>query len=164
MNWMFEQFVFGARVLDYSVASVSSNEVTTPFGVFDGAGGGKRTVTLEDAEKKDDAKDRKKMYETVIKLRREGDAVAPVECVIRFKDGSVERRTWDGVYRWAKFTIVKGSEVERVEIDPQGKYYMDVNWSNDVWKAKPDGATVARWLSNILFYAQNAAIWIGALV
>jgi hypothetical protein len=163
LGWMFEQFVFDAKVLDYSVASVSSNEIRTPFGVFDG-GGARRTVSREEAEKRDDSKDRKKMYETVVKLRREGDAVAPVECVIRFKDGSVEKRTWDGVYRWTKFTVVKGAEVERVEIDPQGKHYMDVNWANDVWRAKPDGAGAARWVSNILFYAQNAAIWIGALI
>jgi hypothetical protein len=41
---------------------------------------------------------------------------------------------------------------------------MDVNWANDVWRAKPDSAAAARWVSNILFYAQNAAIWIGALI
>ena len=55
-------------------------------------------------------------------------------------------------------------EVERVEVDPQGKHFMDVNWSNDVWRAKPDSALATRWLSNILFYAQNATIWIGALL
>lgn len=164
MSWMFEQFVFGAKVLDYSVARVSSNEVRTAFGIFDAANGSKQSVTRKDAGNRDNAKDRKKMYETVVNLRREGDAVAPVECVIRFKDGSVERRTWDGVYRWAKFTIVKGAEVERVEIDPQGKHYMDVNWSNDVWRAKPDRPSAARLVSNILFYAQNAGIWIGALL
>ncbi len=100
----------------------------------------------------------------MVKIRREGDAVAPVELAVRFKDGSVERRTWDGQYRWTKFTFVKPVEVERVEVDPQGKHFMDVNWSNDVWRAKPDSALATRWLSNILFYAQNATIWIGALL
>ncbi len=164
MNWMFDQFVFGTKVLDYSVASVTSDEVKTPFGIFDQSGGAKRTVSTEDAGKQDEAKDRKKSYETVVKIRREGDAVAPAELVVRFKDGSVERRTWDGQYRWAKFTFVKPVEVERVEVDPQGKHFMDVNWSNDVWRAKPDSALATRWLSNILFYAQNATIWIGALL
>lgn len=164
MNWMFDQFVFGNKVLDYSVASVTSDEVTTPFGVFDQPGGDKKTVSSDDAEKQDEKSKGKKSYETVVKIRREGDAVAPVDVLVRFKDGSVEWRTWDGQYRWAKFTFVKPVEVERVEIDPQGKYFMDVNWSNDVWKAKPDKAQVARWLSTILFYAQNAAIWAGALL
>jgi len=164
MNWMFDQFVFGNKVLDYSVASVVSNEVKTPFGAFDQAGGTKKTVSLEEAEKQDDRSKGPKLYEVVVKIRREADAVAPVELLIRFKDGSVERRQWDGQYRWAKFTFVRRSEPERVEIDPQGNYFMDVNWSNDVWRAKPDAPAAARWLSNILFYAQNAVIWMGALL
>lgn len=164
MNWMFDQFVFGNKVLDYSVASVSSKEVKTPFGVFDQPDGAKKTVSIEDAEKQDEKAKGKKSYETVVKIRREGDAVAPVEIVVRFKNGSIEKRTWDGQYRWAKFTFVKPAEPARVEIDPEGKHFMDVNWSNDLWRAETDRAQAARWLSNILFYAQNAAIWVGALL
>jgi hypothetical protein len=163
LSWFFDQFVFGSRRLDYSVGDVSSHEVKTPTGYFD-RDGGKVLVSEEEAEKKDDAKNRRKSYDCTVKIRRLGDAVVPVEIVVHFKDGSQERRTWDGAYRWAKFTFLKPSEIEWVEIDPQKKWLLDVSYSNNSWQSDVQAAALAHWTADLLFWAQNLVIWMGALV
>jgi hypothetical protein len=93
----------------------------------------------------------------VVKIRREGDAVAPVEMVLS-KDGSVELLMGRAV-PLGEVHVHQNCRSERVVIDPQGKYFMDVNWSTRATEA--DKAQTARWLSNIVL-RQNAAIWIGA--
>ena len=62
--------------------------------------------------------------------------MATVEIVIRFKDGSVEKRQWDGEYRWVKYTFVRSSEIESVDIDPAKKYRLDVSFANNSWVSK----------------------------
>jgi hypothetical protein len=166
MTEFFDQFIFGNKLLDYSVRSVATREVKTFAGVFDEAG--KRlTVAREDAEKRDreaDKKDskRKKLYESTVKVFREQDGVMPVELEVHFKDGSVEKRTWDGRYRWAKFEFLKPSEVDWVEIDPARKYRIDVNWTNNSWQSKPQPELTAAWSSRILFWMQNLLLMMSA--
>jgi hypothetical protein len=161
LGWFFDQFVFGARLLDYKVFSASSLRVKTPIGVFD-QGAGTVTVTPEEADKRDESA--KKMWETTVKIRREGDAVVPVEVLVRFKDGTTERRNWDGVYRWTKFTFVKPSEVASVEVDPEFKLQLDVSRANNSYTVDIQKKLTVRWGGNLLYWMQNALLWAGAMI
>ena len=62
---------------------------------------GKRiTVTESDAERqKDKGKDE---YRLVVKLKREGEAVFPVEVKLTYENNQAEWRNWDGRDRWVK--------------------------------------------------------------
>lgn len=168
MTEFFDQFVFGNRLLDYRVDSAVSREIKTFAGVFDEAGR-RVTISREDAAKKDREADRKgrkgkKQYESTVKVFREGDGVMPVEIAVRFTDGTMERRTWDGRYRWAKFVFVKPAEIDWVQIDPERKYRLDVNWANDSWQRKPQSELAAAWSSRVLFWAQNLLLWMSAAI
>jgi hypothetical protein len=162
-NWFFGQYVYGNRLLDYRVDWVNSREIETSLGVYDAAAGKKTTVTQEDADKADE-KNKKKQYECTVRVFRYGDGTAPVEVTIHFKDGSVERREWDGEYRWAKFKLMKPSEVDWVQIDPARKHWLDVNWINNSWQKRYQKEAMTRWGGNLLFAAQNLFLWLSAVV
>lgn len=166
MDWFFEQFVFGARRLDYAVSGIGSRELGEPVGVFEKQGK-KETVTAEDARKRDREREKrgeKAQHESWVKVERLGDGVAPQEIEIRFRDGHVERRTWDGAGQWAKFTFTRAAEIESATIDPGRRYLLDVNWANNSRKADFNTALSTQWTLRVLFWAQNAMLWLTALV
>ena len=164
---LFDQFVFHARRLDYKVDDVESRRIGTPLGVFD-QGGKRQTVTSKQAEIADEkasrTKGHKDLYETTVRIRREGDAVLPVEVWIHFDDGSLEKRQWDGVDRWAKFTIRKNAEADWVQIDPYRRNVLDVNWTNDSWQSRYPFKLAYKWGSQIAFWAQNLVMCLSAMV
>ena len=152
LKWFFNQYVFGSNEVDYSVDEAFSRPVRSAVGVV-----GDRTVSEEEAAKQDrDAeKANKRMFETLVTLRREGEATFPVDLVVRFDNGEVERRQWDGQYRWQRFRFVKGSRLASAEIDPEHKILLDVNWSNNSYVEKPQMTTAVKWSSNLMFWVQH---------
>jgi hypothetical protein len=166
MDWFFEQFVFGARRLDYAVSGIGSRELGEPVGVFEKEGK-KETVTAKEARKRDKEREKrgeKAQHESWVKVERLGDGVAPQEIEIRFRDGHVERRMWDGAGRWAKFTFTRTAEIESATIDPGRRYLLDVNFANNSRKADYNTALSTQWTLRVLFWAQNAMLWLTALV
>ena len=124
-------------------------------------------VTRKEGEARDkrqgDDKKFKPEYLSTVKVERLGDAVVPVEVEIRFTDGAVERRQWDGAYRWMKFTFLRRAEVESVQIDPGRKYQMDVSYANNSWKKKYNAEVSARWGASLLFWLQNLLMTMSAI-
>lgn len=165
MNWFFDQFFHGAKLLDYAVGDVVVKQQRTPFGQFD-KGAGKLLVTRKDADKKDEQADKDKklaQWEGIVKIRRMEDAVAPVEIEIRFEDGHVERKYWDGSYRWVRYNFLRPSRIVSVEVDPRKKLQLDLSYSNNSWQEKYNTALSTHWLGQLLFWAQNLMLWMSAL-
>lgn len=166
MDWFFDEFIFGSRVLDYAVASVESVRQRTPIGFFD-KGSALSMVSRKDAEARDKKLDEDKSfkpdYQSTVKIARLGDAVVPVEIEIRFTDGHVERREWDGAYRWAKFTFLRKAEVESVQIDPRRKLPLDISYANNSWKKDYNAPLSAHWGSNVLFWIQNLLLTLSSI-
>jgi len=155
LGWFFNQFVFGNRELDYAVTQASSNEIGTAAGVFD-RDGKKNTVSVEEARKSGEGKkERKKLYRTTVKVQRLADAVVPVEIRVKFKDGHIENRTWDGQYRWVKYVFERSSEIESAQIDPGNKWLLDINLANNSKTAEPSYTPIAKWSSHVLFWVEN---------
>ena len=156
MTWFFDQFVYGSNVPDYSVASAESDVIHEPSGVID-RGGSHQTVKSEDAEKidRENEKKHKENWRTKITVRREGEAIYPVDVEIRFENGDTERRQWDGQYRWVKYEFVKPSKVAHVVVDPDHKLLLDANWSNNSYVVKGSYGTTAKWTSSFLFWIQQ---------
>lgn len=158
LDWFFNQFFFGNRLLDYRIGEVASVEKRTPMGRFE-KGAGFQITTRKDANQADDANDDnkafKKQFLGTVKIQRHGDAVVPVEIVIRFKDGSVEKRQWDGEYRWVKYTFLRSTEIESVDIDPARKYRLDVSFANNSWVSKYQVELSTHWSASILFWIEN---------
>ena len=135
--------------------SVTSRPVKTFLGIFE-RDGKRVTVSPEDAEKLDKKirKDETE-YRNKIVIRREGEAILPVEVRITFKNGEIVNEHWDGAYRWVKYEFLRRSEVAKVEVDPGHKLALDVNFVNNSWAAEPDVRPMFKWSSTLLFWIQN---------
>ncbi|MGJ5818526.1 M1 family metallopeptidase [Paludibaculum fermentans] len=166
LDWFFDQFFFGNRLLDYSVGDVTSKEQRSPLGALE-RNGKRVVVTRKEAEAQDDKNDDnkafKKQYECTVKVRRLGDATVPVEVWIHFKDGGTEKRTWDGQYRWVKYTFLRGTEIDWVQVDPQRKYELDVSYANNSWQADYNKRLSTTWTMQLLFWIQNLSLWMTSL-
>ena len=157
MDSYFQQTVFSSNVIDYKVDGVTSKPIKPYLGVFD-KDGAKVTVTPDDLNKLEKARKDKKAdleYLNTIFIRREGEAVLPVDVRIKFKNGEVVNEKWDGAYRWIKYEYVRKSEVQQVEVDPGHKLALDVNFTNNSWTSEPAGSVVVKWASTMLFWIQN---------
>lgn len=156
MTWFFQQFVYSSNVPDYAVATATSEVDHTPRGVID-EGGKHKTITAEAAEKADEAaeKNKKQNYRTKITIRREGEAIYPVDIVVRFEKGITERRQWDGQYRWVKYEFVKPVKLESVVVDPDHKLLLDADWTNNSYVMKRRFDTSSKWSSSLLFWMQQ---------
>ena len=160
-SWYFDQVMRGTDVLDYEVGSASSTLVAEPRGVMDGPKG-RVTVSDEDAAKTEqDAKIRK--YETTVVVRRRGEVYFPVEVAFTFAGKPAERLTWDGRDRTKTFTFVRPEKLERVEIDPDRKVLLDVNWLNNGRALDPDTRPAAGWAVRWLFFVHSVISTLGLL-
>jgi hypothetical protein len=133
MKWFFDQFVFGSNVLDYGVSEVRSKKA------------GARN------------------YESTVRIRREGEAVFPVEVRIRFKDGKVEERQWDGQYRWTEFKFTRPAAIESVEIDPGRKILLDADFANNSRTETLQAKPLMKWTENLVFWAEQILLAIAGV-
>lgn len=166
MNWFFDQFFHGGRILDYAVGDVTVKKFGTPFGLFD-KGAEKYLVKRDDAEEKDEKAEKEKklqQWESIVKIRRMEDAVAPVEIEIRFEDGHLERKYWDGAYRWVRYNFLRPSKVVSVAIDPNRKLQLDISYSNNSWQERYNTTLSTHWTGQLLFWIQNTMLWVSAVV
>jgi len=156
-QWFFDELFFKANAFDYGVASVKSWRIKTPVGVFD-QDGEKIETKRRQAEEKDKEVEEPK-YESLVKVRRfgevklGGDVFLPVKVV--FEDGSEEVRQWDGKARWTSFRFIKDSKVKYAVIDPETKFLIDVNISNNSLKRKADRHGAMRVSNKVFFWFQN---------
>ena len=158
----FRQTVQSGDLLDYEVASLESEEVRDPRGVFERDG---KRVTLNDDDKdKDKAAGKKpaKAYQSKVLVRRRGDVVTPVEVVFQFEGQPLERVAWDGRQSWQKYQFVRPQRLLWARVDPDRKLALDINRLNDGRRLEPDRRAAVKWTARFLFFVQNLLAFIGA--
>ena len=138
-SWYFDQVIRGTDIVDYDIGSASTRAVRTPQGVFDAAAG-RRTVSSSDADEKDLENERakKQIFESVVVVRRSGGVKLPVEVAFKFEGKPVERQTWDGRDTTRRFRFERPEKLEWVDVDPDRKIALDVNWVNNGRRITPD--------------------------
>lgn len=155
MNWFFDQFVWGTNWLNYKVDSVSSDLVEQKPGSY--MENGKRiTVTGADVEKNKEKNKKKEEYRLVVRLKRAGEAIFPVQVKLTYDNGRVEWRQWDGQDRWVKWDWTGNSKLQRVEIDPEHKVLLDGSFADNSWVDDAAPLPFAKWSSNLLYWLQMA--------
>jgi hypothetical protein len=122
-------------------------------------------VSEADAAAKDDEAKRagKQRYETVVVVRRSGGVVLPVEVAFKFEGKTVERQSWDGRGPTRTFRFERPEKLEWVDVDPDRKVLLDVNWINNGRRIEPDSRPAAGWASRWLFVVQNLFATLGLL-
>ncbi len=144
LRQFFDQLLFGSGNLDFAVAEVSSGRRKGPVGQL---GQGPETKPVEKGEVLDG-------YESTVLVRRLGEVRLPVEVELRFADGRVERRTWNGEERWRRYRIL-GPQLISAEVDPDEIQQLDVNRLNNSLSTKPDRRASRRWHQRMRFWVQN---------
>jgi hypothetical protein len=167
MNWFFDQFVYSSNELDYAVDSVKSEKVRPSLGIFDKAPGMHYEFTIDDRkkmEKREEEKKGEEMFESEVTVRRLGDVIVPVDVLVVFENGEQFRATFDGPYRWTRYRFVKPSKIRFAEVDPDRKYLLDVNFSNNSKVLEAHYGAVVKWGSKLMFWIQNLLMSLMALV
>jgi hypothetical protein len=101
--------------------------------------------------------------ESTVRIRRLGEAVLPVTLRVRFADGAVVDRQWDGQYRWTEFKFKRATAIESAEIDPDHKILFDVNFANNSRTRSLQVTPLAKWTANLLFWAQQLLLAVGGI-
>jgi hypothetical protein len=145
MSWFLDQFVYGSGKLDYAIGSIRSQKERQSRGWFNG----------EYRERAENAPNNT-LYRSEVIVRRLGEVKIPVDLLIVFEDGREVKETWDGMYRWEKFTYTHTSRIKEAIIDPEFKLVLDLNRTNNSMKRKPNTLAPLKWVSNWMLWLQHA--------
>ncbi len=173
MTWFFDRLLEGTETFDYGVASVASaKEPVRRRGVFDTETGRVEVTDKTVAElgkaagKAEDGAGARPAYRTTVVLRRYGEARlggdAAVKVVVRFEDGSVETRTWDGQARWARLEFLKPVRAESAQIDPENVWLIDANLANNSRGLDGLRRNVVKLMTQLLYSVQTLLQFIGS--
>ncbi len=98
-------------------------------------------------------------------MQRLGEAVFPVDVLVRFSDGSTARERWDGRERWKLFTYDRPAAAESAEVDPNQVLLLDVNRTNNSRTLTPLAPKASRqWAGRWWVWLQDLVITYGFFV
>jgi len=156
----FDQAVYGSSKLDYSVASVSGDAPPKERGVFGGPGA--RRV-IEDEAPEDEAKEADiERFLNKVLVKRLGGFEWPQTVEIRREDGSMERLTWDGAYRWWRHEET-GARVTEVRVDPEETMALDADRTNNARARTRRPVAGLKWWSRALQWMQHVVYFYSGL-
>ncbi len=148
LNWFFDQAIRSDATVDWSVLKVSQRRQSDVEGVaWDGDTWRVREAPSEDGE------DESAGWVIGVELGRTGDFRGPVETEFFWEDGSRERRTWDGVDRWVRWSIHSDQRLIRVVVDPDGVWALETRRQDNYWAAERSSEAacgVLWWVSEAL--------------
>ncbi len=145
MNWFFDAVLYGNKVCDYKIDGVYERKVGEVKGIIDDAN--KEEIQSSDNYGKE--------YKSRVLIKREGDVVMPVELLVTFSDGQEIKREWDGKNRYKEFEFYSNTRIVSVEIDPEHKIMIDVNFANNSRVFKVDKKPFWKYTVKFLFWLQN---------
>ncbi|MDD8025764.1 MAG: M1 family metallopeptidase [Acidobacteriota bacterium] len=136
LRWFFDQALRSPDKLDYAISSVVSEPVREAEGLFKGK--------LVKTDPKAAAKPAAAYRSEVVAIRR-GEWIFPQDILVVFADGRKVRETWDGRERWKRFVYTGPDRLAYAQIDPDGVWLLDVNWTNNSLRLepRPDGSRKA---------------------
>ena len=133
----FNQAIYSDAVADWGVLDVRHSRSWSPDGFeWDGAG----WEPIGDRAEADEASDPGEEggpWKVEVDLVRRGDFVGSVEVELIWDDGSVERRSWNGVERWVRWNFEGPRRLEQVVVDPDGAWALETRRVDNYWRDTP---------------------------
>jgi hypothetical protein len=155
MTWFFQNTWFSSDLFDYTIDAIDNKRIPPPEGIFS-----KNGTPSERPEAP------QHLYESTVVVKREGEAVSPVDVLVVFENGDKKTESWDGQYRWKKFTYETDSPVQYAIVDPERKIVMDVNYTNNSMVSRSPGfrslaarKLATRWLFWVQQYLETQTFW-----
>ena len=146
LQWFFDQTVRGSAVADWAVLAVQHERLRSADGMEwrDGA-----WHELESGDE-DDSDDESGPWTVEIELGRPGDLIGPVEVELLWADGRRERRQWDGVARWVRWSEESEERLEQVVVDPDIVWALETRRADNYWRDEAAEARQLWWLDRAL--------------
>jgi hypothetical protein len=145
LTWFFDQVYKGSNTFDYGVEEFTSVRI-----------GGRGLFGTEGSLAYRQGDDKETRYETMVVVRRHGEAIFPVDLLVVFDDGERVRTPWNGQERWRQFTYERASPGAYAQIDPDRVLLLDVNYTNNSRTLDPKGpAAATRWASKWMIWLQD---------
>jgi hypothetical protein len=184
-RWFFDQTVERPGILDDEVASVRSERLREPRGVF-GDGEAKTTVTTKEAQDKERAADKAggRPWRSTVIVRRRGEVTLPMSLSLEFEggksqsmalheldlegartetppllDGGKAGRPWLG--RWKRIELTGERRLVSATVDPENRVAIDVNRLNNSRRVEPDGRAASHWGARWVFWLQQMLAMVG---
>lgn len=175
----FERTVERPGILDDEVASVKSERVREPRGVF-GEGEKKATVTTKEARRKEEKADEAgvRPWRTTVVVRRRGELSLPTSLRLEYEGGKAQTvalrehepggseletaplagspgagEPWSG--RWKRLELTGERRLVSATLDPEDRLVLDVNRLNNSRRVEPDGRAAAHWGARWVFWLQQ---------
>jgi hypothetical protein len=157
IDWYFREIFQGTGTIDWSV-SVSQARRPEPVGFFQSEGGEfrERTEVEDDATEEEDegeAGPGKAPWESEVVLRKRGSLALPVDVLLVFRDGTEERMRWTREQQlaesWLRVELEGHPKLVAVRIDPERRWFLDTDMSNNQWYADDDSLTGWRWAERV---------------
>jgi len=149
MDWYFDQALYGTDVCDYSVASISNRRVQREaYGIFEEKG---MTATTKEINQ-----DKKYKYNSSVVLNRLGGLKFPVDVLVHFENGEEKLEKWSGQERAFDFQYQGDHKIDWVQIDPEQKLYLDINFLNNSLRTTPEKKTVWKYVTAFMVKVQHA--------
>ncbi len=154
LTWYFDQVYRSSNTFDYAVGQFTSSN-DGPRGLVDGSGGRRFA----------DGSARLPMWHTEVIVERHGEAIFPMDVLVRFADGSIAREKWDGTDRWKLFTFERAAKAVSAEVDPDHVLLLDVNRTNNSRHLHPQTAKAGRqWAGRWWLWLQDLVVTYGFFV
>lgn len=152
MQWFFDQVLFGTSTCDYSIASISNEEIPDHRGVF------------EDLDNCEIEQGNNARYTSEIILHRLDDLWFPQEVAVIFEDGTSRLFFWDGKARAHSIVVASDIKVVAAEIDPERKIYIDKNFINNSLTIERNDNALDRIHHHLFVRFQSLVEFIGFLL
>jgi hypothetical protein len=148
LTWFFDQAIGSDSVVDWSVLRVRNRPVSKPEGLsWDGSG----WEEIAEPAMEEDTSEGEWMI--TVEIGRRGDFTGPVEVELVFDDASRERRSWDGMDRWIRWSMARKHKLARVVVDPDGVWALETRRRDNYWADEPSHDTARRslwWVADVL--------------
>ena len=146
LQWFFDQAVRGSAVADWAVLAVRHERVG-PAGGREWRDGAWSEI---EADEEDDSHDEGGPWDIEIEIGRPGDFIGPVEVELLWADGRRERRQWDGVARWVRWSEESEERLEHVVVDPDGVWALETRRADNYWRDQAAESDALWWLGGAL--------------
>jgi hypothetical protein len=156
LDWFFAELFQGTVTADWSLA-VRQERRPEPRGFFQGEGG--EFLERKPAEREAGEEDEAAPWHVELELRREGELCLTVPVLLAFADGSTQRLEWtreeQAQRTWKRVELDSAVKLRSAVLDPERRYPIDGDHSNDRWFEATDARAPLRWSERVLAQFQH---------
>ncbi len=146
LEWFFAAAIRGDATADWAVLAVRQREVGSTKGLEWRDG---EWFELDETDEGNGETDQGS-WAVDVEIGRLGDLIGPVEVELEWADGRRERRVWDSVQRWVRWSEASDQRLARVTVDPDGRWALETRRADNYWRDEATGSGPLWWVGGAL--------------